>query len=135
LRINNAICIKLQWLQFVTLLVLASVARRNVGLPAPIDITDRDYLQPADIEGILARLKAGELSCAGLPWPACANSTSAQDISDAKYKLLQRLIAHRQNPGLIDPVPHAGFRLSVRPGRIRIRLVDGKGVHLWDWTE
>jgi len=134
LILNKTTRIKLQWLQFIVLLILGSHARANAGLTTPIDIRGGDYLQPSRISEIIAQLKDGALLCAGGKLPLCANATDATAIHDAKWDLRKRIKKKQMIPWLIDDGEGAGYRLSCPPGHIKIKLVDPTGNQLFDWV-
>jgi hypothetical protein len=134
LILNKQTPIPLQWLQFVMLILLASLARGKAGYAAPIPVCGGDYLQPTRIASLIEDLYQGRLGCAGLRWPACGNSREPKDVHDAKWALRERLANYGQNPDLLDAVRGVGYRLSVPPGRIKITITDPAGVKVFDWV-
>jgi hypothetical protein len=128
--------IKIDWLQFLLLLILASHARSKAGLDSPMDLRGGDFLPPARIELIITQLMEGTLSCAGRRFPKCLNAYDADLIRNAKYDLRLRLRRHRKRPDLLDRGGGTGYRISTPPGRIKITLlIDGADDVVFDWHE
>ena len=128
--------IKIDWLQFFLLLILASHARSKAGLDSPMDLRGGDYLQPSRIEEIIQQLKNGSLLCGGRPLPECQNAYSADLLRNAKWELRQRVQRKHKNPNLLDRGDGAGYRISTPPGRIKIiLLVEGADDLVFDWQE
>jgi hypothetical protein len=134
LIINKQTVIPLQRLQFVMLLLLASLARGRMGYSVPIPVCGGDFLQPTSMTSLVKSLQDGSVSCAGLPWPMCQNSHEPEDFHDAKWLLRGRLTRNDQNADLLDAIPSAGYRLSVPPGRIKITIVHPDGDKIYDWV-
>ena len=128
--------IKIDWLQFILLLILASHARSKAGLDSPIDLRGGDYLQPARIEEIISQLKSGSLLCAGRQLPECQNAYCADLLRNAKYDLRLRVQRKHKNPNLLDRGDGAGYRISTPPTRIKITLlIEGDHDLVFDWQE
>jgi hypothetical protein len=123
LIIDRKTRIKIDWLQFILLLILASHARSKAGLDSPIDLRGGDFLQPARIEEIIKQLKDGALQCAGRQLPECQNAYGADLLRNAKWELRLRVQRKQKNPDLLDRGDGAGYRISTPPGRIKITLV------------
>jgi hypothetical protein len=128
--------IKIDWLQFMLLLILASHARSKAGLDSPIDLWGGDYLQPSRIEEIITQLKSGSLLCAGRQLPECQNAYGADLLRNAKYELRRRVRSKHKNPNLLDRGDGAGYRISTPPARIKITLlIEGARDLVFDWHE
>lgn len=128
--------IKIDWLQFMLLLILASHARSKAGLDSPIDLWGGDYLQPSRIEEIITQLKSGTLLCAGRQLPECQNAYGADLLRNAKYELRRRVRTKHKNPNLLDRGDGAGYRISTPPVRIKITLlIEGARDLEFDWHE
>ena len=128
--------IKIDWLQFILLLILASHARSKAGLDSPIDLRGGDYLQPSRIEEIITQLKSGSLQCAGRQLPECQNAYGADLLRNAKWELRRRVQTNHKNPNLLDRGDGAGYRISTTPARIKITLlIEGEHDLVYDWRE
>jgi hypothetical protein len=136
LIIDRKTRIKIDWLQFILLLILASHARSKAGLDCPMDLRGGDYLQPSRIEEIIQQLKAGSLLCAGGQLPECQNAYDADLLRNAKYDLRLRIARKCKNPNLLDRGDGAGYRISTPPTRIKITLLMvGFDDLVFDWKE
>ena len=136
LIIDHKTRIKIDWLQFILLLILASHVRSKAGLDSPIDLKGGDYLQPSRIEEIITQLKAGNLQCAGRQLPECQNAYCAGLLRNAKYDLRLRVQRKHKNPNLLDRGDGAGYRISTPPARIKITLLsEGEHDLVFDWQE
>jgi hypothetical protein len=136
LIIDRKTRVKIDWLQFILLLILASHARSKAGLSSPIDLRGGDYLQPSRVEDIIKQLKAGALLCNGHRLPPCQNAYSADLIRNAKWDLRLRVQRKNKNPNFLDRGDGAGYRISAPPGRIKITLLlNDADDAVFDWHE
>lgn len=136
LIIDHKTRIKIDWLQFILLLILASHARSKAGLDSPIDLRGGDYLQPSRVEEIITQLKSGSLLCAGRQLPECQNAYAAELLRNAKWELRRRVKARLKNPNLLDRGDGAGYRISTSPAWIKITLlIEGEHDLVFDWLE
>jgi hypothetical protein len=136
LIIDRRTRIKIDWLQFILLLILASHARSKAGLDSPIDLRGGDFLQPARIEEIIKQLKDGTLQCAGRQLPECQNAYGADLLRNAKWELRRRVQRKHKNPDLLDRGDGAGYRISTPPGRIKITLlIEGADDLVFGWQD
>ena len=135
LIINNQVRIKIQWLQFILLVILASRARAKARLPTPIDIRGGDYLQPSRIAEIIGSLKDGRLHCGRQEALRSGIDTGEKAIYDAKWDLRLKIKLKHKEPSLIDAIEGAGYRISTPPARIKITLVDPADDEVYEWAE
>jgi len=136
LIIDRKTRIKIDWLQFMVLLILASHARSKAGLDSPMDLRGGDYLQPSRIEEIIKQLKEGSLLCGERRVPECQNAYGADLVRNAKWDLRLRVQRKHKNPNFLDRGDGAGYRISAPPGRIKITLlIDGAHDLIFDWSE
>src|SRR5262245_13165351 len=134
LIIDHKCRIRIDFIQFILLVILASHARMSVGLPAPIEIKGGEYVQPSRIHEIIDDLKAGRLQCGGYTLNGYLQTLDTPLIHNAKWELRRRLKVHNKKIDLLDGIEGAGYLLSLFPGRIKIRLVHPSGDRVWDWT-
>ena len=135
LIINNQVRIKVQWLQFILLVILASRARAKARLPTPIDIRGGDYLQPSRIAEIIESLKSGAVRCGRQEALRSGIDTGEKAIYDAKWDLRLKIKFKHKQPSLIDAIEGAGYRISTPAARIKITLVDPVDDEVYDWAE
>jgi hypothetical protein len=135
LIIDNKVPIRIEFIQFVLLVILGSHARVRAGLSAPIEIKGGKYVQPSRIVEIIDDLKAGRVKCGGYTLNGYLQSLGTELIHDAKWEVRRRLRGHRKRQDLLCGIDGAGYLLSLPPGRIKIRLVRPAGDLVWDWTE
>lgn len=136
LIIDRKTRIKIDWLQFILLLILASHSRSKAGLDSPINIRGGDYLQPSRVEDIIKQLKAGTLLCAGRRLPECQNAYDAALIRNAKWDLRLRVQRKSKNSNFLDRGDGAGYRISAPASRIKITLqIEGEHDLVFDWQE
>jgi hypothetical protein len=135
--------IELRIIQFLTLLVLGSLARREAGLDAPIDVRGGEFLQPRRIALELARLKArepdlqGQLEGLDLPPNAedldqdkLAAQLDRQPVYQAWHGLQTRFEENRVDH-LLNGTRRSGYQIVVPPPRIKITLFDEDGSQTW----
>jgi hypothetical protein len=135
--------IELQLLQFLTLLVLASFARREAGLDAPLDVRGGEFLQPRRIALEIARLKTRErdlqdqiegfdllLGPGSPPLEVQAKNLDRQPVYQAWYGIGERF-AEQRLEHLLEGRRHSGYRILVPPQWIKITLFDEDGSQTW----
>lgn len=118
--------VELQLVQFLTLLILACLARREAGLDAPIDVRGGAYLQRRRIYTEIMSLKAREPDLRGQ-----AENLVPQDVYQARYGTRQRLKEGGLIQDLLESRPRSGYRISTLPQWIKITLFDEQGSQHW----
>ena len=117
--------VTLKLVQFLTLLILASFARRNVNLDAPIDVRGGKFLQPRRVGEVIDHLKATQKDLIGQ-----AENLTRQDLYVAWYSMGERFdsqgLAH-----LLQARRGSGYRIHLLAHLIKITLFDEKGSRTW----
>ena len=135
LIINNTVHIKIDWLKFMILVVLASLARSKSKLSTPLDFIAGDYLQADKISALIEELKLAKITCAGQTLVGCTNASDPGFVHRAKWDLRSQIERQRLNKDLVHAIEGAGYRISTPPGRIKITLLSPDGEVVYHWAE